>query len=123
MKVTGNRAADGVRQRGHVGTKERFVGIAIEEIGHGTAGFGDGGIGIAAGRVRTASIGIVAVEIAGDGINHTLRDLGAAGTIEKHGRMAIYGLGQCGKLNTDPGEVGFWWTWSFSYWHNFLQMF
>src|SRR5437899_12044071 len=76
MKFTSNRAADGVRQRGQVGTKDNFDGIAIEEIGHGTAGFGDGGIGIASGRVRTGSIGMFAGEIAGNGINPTLRDLG-----------------------------------------------
>src|SRR5207247_7173021 len=122
MKFTCNRAADGVRQRGHVGTKDNFVGSAIEEIGHGTAGFGDGGIEIGSAHVRTASIGIVAVEIAGDGINHTLRDLGAAGAIEKGGGMTVDGLGQRRELGTGPGEVELCGSLSFSYWHNFLQM-
>src|SRR5437667_12359351 len=103
MKLATNRTADSVGQRGHVGTEDNFVGIAVEEIGHGAAGFGNHGVGVAAGRVGAGSIGIVAAEIAGDGINQTLRDWGAAGTIEKHGRMAIYGLGRRRRRRTDPG--------------------
>ena len=118
MKLATNRTADSVGQRGHVGTEDNFVGIAVEEIGHGAAGFGNHGVGVAAGRVGAGSIGIVAAEIAGDGVDHRLRDLGAAGAIEKGGGMTVDGLGQRRELGTGPGEVELCGDLSLGCWHN-----
>ena len=42
-------AANGEGQRGHVGAEGDFVGVAVQEVGHGPAGFGDHGVGVAAG--------------------------------------------------------------------------
>src|SRR5207253_2850169 len=57
-------------------------------------------------------------EIAGDGVDHRLRDLGAAGAIEKGGVMTVDGLGQRRELGTGPGEVELCGDLSFGCWHN-----
>src|SRR3989442_15960003 len=64
MKLATNRTADSVGQRGHVGTEDNFVGIAVEEIGHGAAGFGKHGVGVAAGGGGAGRIGVVGVGVA-----------------------------------------------------------
>ncbi len=40
-KVAADRARHRVRQRGHVGAEDDFVGAAIQEVGHGGAGCGE----------------------------------------------------------------------------------
>jgi len=71
-------AAHGEGQRGHVRTEDDFIRIAIQEIAHGRARFRDHAVGIAAGLVSAARVGIVARQIIGDGVNDALRYLRAS---------------------------------------------
>ena len=95
----------GERQRGHVRPEDDFVGAAVQEVGHGAAGFGDHGVGAAAGGVGSAGVGVVAAQVVGDGVDHALRDLRSAGAVEEGGGMAVDGLGERGELGADVGEV------------------
>ena len=72
-----------IGQRGHVGAEDDFVGAAVQEVGHGGAGFGDHGVGAAAGGVGSAGVGVVAAQVVGDGVDHALRDLRSAGAVEE----------------------------------------
>jgi len=105
LEFAADRAAYSKRQRGHVRTKGDFIGAAVQEVGHGTARFGDHGIRAAAGRVGSAGVGVVAAQVVRDGVNHALRDLRSAGTIEECGRVAVDGLGKGRELGADVGDV------------------
>ena len=59
-EVAADRARHHIGQRGHVGAEDDFIGGAVEEVGHGGAGFGDHGVGVAAGGVGSAGVGVVA---------------------------------------------------------------
>ena len=78
-------AGDGVGERGHVGAEDDFVSGAVQEVGHGGAGFGEHGVGIAAGGVGSAGVGVVAAQVVGDGVDDALRNLRSAGAVEEHG--------------------------------------
>jgi hypothetical protein len=52
-----------------------------------------------------ASVGVVAAEVVGDGVDHALRDLGSAGAVEERGGVGVCGLGQGGELGADVVEV------------------
>ena len=60
---------------------------------------------MATGRVGSAGVGVVAAQVAGDGVNHALRDLRSAGAVEEDGGMSVDGLGESGELRADIGEV------------------
>src|SRR5581483_196087 len=77
----------------------------MQEVGHGSAGIGDHRVGVAAGRVGSAGVGIVATQVAGDSVDYGLRNLSSAGTIEKCGGVAINSLRQRRELRTDIAEV------------------
>ena len=98
-------AADGVGERGHVLTENDFIGIAIEKISHGGARGGDHLLSIAAGGISAPGVGVVAGKIIGDGGNHLLRDLRAAGAIEKNSGVSVNVLCERGELGADPGQV------------------
>ena len=68
-------------QRSHVWTEDNFVCAAIEKIGHGGTRIRDHAIGMATGGIGSAGVGIVAAQIFGDGVNHPLRNLRAAGAV------------------------------------------
>ena len=105
LELTAYRAGNRERQRRHVRAEGDFVGAAVEEVGHGGAGFRNHGVGAAAGSVGSAGVGVVAAEVVGDGVDDALRDLGAAGAVEECGGVSVEGLGEGGKLGTDPLEV------------------
>src|SRR5579859_7770802 len=90
LQFTTNRARDGVGQRGHVWAESDFVGAAVEEVGHGGAGFGDHGVGAPAGGIGSAGVGVVVAEVVGDGVDHALRNLRAAGAVEESGRVTVH---------------------------------
>ena len=102
-------AADGaghrIGQRGHVLTEDDFIGAAVQEVGHGAARFGDHGVGVAAGGVGSARVGVVAAKIVGYGVDHALRDLRPARAVEKRGRVAVDSLRERRELGPDVGEV------------------
>ena len=77
----------------------------MEEVGHGATRARDHGVGVAAGGVGSAGIGVVVTEVGGDGVDHALRDLRAAGSVEEGGGMAVHGLGEGGELRTDVGKI------------------
>src|SRR5690348_3011515 len=89
-------AADATRERkgerGHVGPKENFGGIAIEKISHGFAGAGDHCIGAATGGKCAAGIGIGIFEIVAESLDYLLWNLRSRCRVEKCGRMAVYFL-------------------------------
>ena len=98
-------AAHGEGERCHVRAENDFIGIAIQEIAHGRASIRNHPVGVAAGLVCAAAVGVVARKIVRDGFNHTLRHLRAAGAIQKNRGMPIDGLRQRGELRTNPGDV------------------
>ena len=57
-KLTSDGAADGVGERGHVGTEDDFVRIATQKICHGGAGVIDDGVRAAAGGIGAAGVGV-----------------------------------------------------------------
>jgi hypothetical protein len=104
-EVAADGAADCIGERGHVGAEDDFVGAAVQEVGHGGAGLGDHGIGVAAGGVGSAGVGVVAAQVVRDGVDHTLRNLRAAGAVEEGGGMSVDGLGERGELRADVVKV------------------
>jgi hypothetical protein len=62
----------------------------VEEVGHGGAGPVDDGVVAAAGLEGAASVGVGSEEIILDGVHYLLGDLGAGGTIQESGRVAVY---------------------------------
>ena len=104
-KFASDSSAHREGERGHVGTKDNFIGRAVEEIPHGSAGGGDHLIRAAAGSESAASVGVVAAQIIADSINDALRNLRAARPVKKHGGMAVHALRERRKLGTDPGDV------------------
>src|SRR5579862_4808094 len=92
-EVAANSAGHGVGERGHVWAKDDFVGRAVEEVGHGGAGFGDHGVGVAAGGIGSAGVGVVAAQVVRDGVDDALRDLRSSGAVEEDGGMSVNGLG------------------------------
>ena len=105
LEFAANGAGHRIGQRGHVLTEDDFIGAAVQEVGHGTARFGDHGVGVAAGGVGSARVGVVAAKIVGDGVEHALRDLRSTRAVEKGGRMAVNSLGERRELGPDVGEV------------------
>jgi hypothetical protein len=105
LQFAANRTRDGVSQRRHVRTEGDFVRATVQKISHGGASFGNHGVGSAAGGVSSASVGIVAVQVVRDGINHALRNLRPAGAVEECGGVAIQSLGERGELGADGGYV------------------
>ena len=59
LEFAAKRARDRERERGHVGAEDDFVGAAVQEVGHGSAGFGDHRVGAATAGVGSAGVGIV----------------------------------------------------------------
>ena len=104
-EVARDRTRDGVGKGGHVLAEDDFVGGAVEEVGHGFAGGEQHGIGVAAGGVGSASVGVVAAQVVGDSVDHALWNLRTAGAVEERGGVAVDGLGECGELGADVGEV------------------
>ncbi len=105
LQFAANGAGNRIGQGGHVRTEGDFVGAAVQEVGHGGAGFGNHGVGVAAGRVGSAGVGVVASKIVGDGVNHALRNLRTARAVEECGGVAVDGLCERGELGADVGEV------------------
>src|ERR1700730_5111083 len=71
-QITADGAGHCIGQRRHVGAEDDFVGAAAQEVGHGTARFGDHGVGAATGGVGSAGVGIVAAQVVGDGVDYAL---------------------------------------------------
>src|SRR5258708_19480291 len=101
-KLPPNRARDGERQRGHVGPEDDLVRSAVKEVRHRGPRPGDHGVGAAAGGVSSASVGIVAAQVIGDGINHALWNLCSAGAVQECGRIPLYIFFQTTKLQPAP---------------------
>ena len=59
LEFAAKGARDGEGKRRHVGAEDDFVGAAVQEVGHGSAGFGDHRVSVAAGGVGSAGVGIV----------------------------------------------------------------
>ena len=105
LQLAADGAAQGESQRRHVGAEDDFIGRAIEEVGHRRASVGDHLVGSAAGDESATRIRVEVRKIVGDGINHPLRNLGAAGSVEEHRRLAVHILLQRGKLLPHPTDV------------------
>jgi uridine phosphorylase len=77
----------------------------MKEVSHSTPGTRDHRVGVAARRVGSASVGIVVAEVPRDGVDDALRNLGAAGAVEKSRGVTVHSLGERRELGTDVGEV------------------
>ena len=83
------RAAHGESQRRHVRAENDFIRIAIQKIAHRRPRFRDHAVGVAAGVVSAARVGVVARQIIRDGVNHPLRHLRATRPVQKNRRMSV----------------------------------
>src|SRR5206468_12237122 len=101
LQLAANGAGHGIGERRHVGAEGNFVGGAVQEVGHGAAGFDDHGVGASAGGVGSAGVGVVTAEVVGDGVDHALRHLRPSGAVEKRGGVSVDGLGEGGELGAD----------------------
>ncbi len=117
-QLPADRAAHGERKRGHVEAEDDLVRIASEKVGHSRARFGDGFVGATAGKVGSASVGIRVLQIIGNRVDDTLRNLGTAGAVEIGCGMPIYGFRKRRELGADPGEVECGRNVVLSGWHN-----
>src|SRR6266567_3793621 len=100
-----NGAADRKRQRSHVRTEDDLVRITAEKVGHCRTGAGNHLVGVAAGVVRPAGVRVVGAEVAGNCINHFLRDLRSAGAVEKYGGTAVDFLLKRRELGAHPIQI------------------
>jgi hypothetical protein len=103
--VTPKCAADRKGQRGHVRSENHLVRSTSQQISHNGARCVNCLVSTATGCKCAMGIGIVVDQIIGDGIDHPLRNLRPARTIEKHGRMSIHLLCQRRKLCANPGQI------------------
>ncbi len=99
------RAAHGESQRRHVRAENDFIRIAIQKIAHRRPRFRDHAVGVAAGVVSAARVGVVARQIIRDGVNHPLRHLRATRAVQKNRRMSVSSLRERRELRANPGEV------------------
>src|SRR5580692_9791473 len=104
-KFTPNGAAHGESQRSHVRAENDLIRITAEEVGHGGPRARDHRIAPATGCISAAGVGVVALQIIGDGIDHSLRNLSAAGTVKKCRWLAVDGLRKRWELGANPGEI------------------
>ncbi len=101
-EVSSEGAAQGEGERGHVRAEDDFVSIAIQKVGHGGPRLINDAIGIVAGLKGAVGVGVIASEIVGDGVDHALRHLRAAGAVEKDGGISVDGLRERRELRADP---------------------
>ena len=97
------RTAHGERQCRHVRSEHDFIRVAIQEGAHGRTRFRDHAVGVAAGVVSAAAVGVVAGQVVGDGVNHALRHLRAARPVQKNHGASIDHLRERGELRANPG--------------------
>ena len=107
LQVAADGAAQREGQRRHVGAEDDFVGRAIEEVGHGLVRLLDDQFAALAGEKRSAEIGVPLRQVFGDGVDHLLRYLSAAGRVEENGGLAVDRLAQRWKLLADPLDIEF----------------
>ncbi len=93
-EIASKSPAHRIGERSHVRAEDDFIRLAIQEVRHGRARVRDHAVGVAAGVVSAAGIGIVVRQIIRNGIDHLPRNLRAARPVQEHGRLAIHGLRQ-----------------------------
>jgi hypothetical protein len=77
----------------------------MQEVAHGLARLRDHGVRVTAGRIGSARVGVVAAQVAGNRVNHALRNLRPARPVEKGSRVPVHSLSKRRKLRTGVGEV------------------
>src|SRR5438874_853929 len=100
-----NCAADREGERRHIWAEDNLIGIAAQEIAHGTARPDDHLVSVATGGVGTAGVRIVGAKIIGNCGDHSLWHLRAARPIEESGGIAVYMAGKRRELGADPVEI------------------
>ena len=92
-------AADVEREGRHVGAELDLVGRrGSEEVGDGRMRLGRHLVGRLTGRERAAGVRVHVAVVAGDGVDHPLRDLRATGSVEEDHRPAVLLPGECREL-------------------------
>jgi len=86
-----DRARHVERQRGHVRAQPDLGGVDTEEVGERRVRVRDDRIGALRGQERAAVIGVRLPVVAGDGVDHRLRDLRPTGAVEEDERPAVLG--------------------------------
>ena len=105
LQLSAQGATQGKGQRRHVGAEDHLVGCAIEEVRHRGARIGNHPIGALAGEECTPGVRVACGEVIGNRVNHALRHLGTARSIEERGRLAVHRPMQRRKLLTHPGQI------------------
>src|SRR5579863_166051 len=104
-KLAPDGTAEGKSQGSHVRSENDLIGIAAQEVRHGGTCACNQRVGVATGRVCTARVGVVALQIIGNRVDDALWNLSSSGTIEKSGGMAVDGLHKRRELGANPGKI------------------
>src|SRR5580698_5096440 len=104
-KFAPDGTTDGKSQRCHVRAENNLVGITAQKVRHGRARTRNHRVRVATGRVGAASVGVVALQIIGDSVDHALRNLSSTGTIEKSRGLAVDSLRERGELGANPIKI------------------
>ena len=104
--LTAQRAADAKRERRHVRAEHDFLRRSgVQHVGDGLVRIVQHGVAALAGGERAAVVGVAVGQVVADGVDHRLRHLGAAGVVEKHGRLAVDLHGESGILRTNLSQI------------------
>ena len=105
IEFTADGTGHRIRQARHVRSEDDFVGAAVQKVGHRATRLGNHGVGVTAGRVSSASVGVIAAQVVGNGVDDALRNLRPARAVKERGRMAVDGLGEGRELGANVLNV------------------
>ena len=99
------RAAHRERQRSHIHTERDLIPVAPEKIRHRLPSLQEHGIGPPRRFVVAAAVCVVPRQIAADSVNHPLRNLRPARTVQENRWVPIRILEQCGELGAYGSDI------------------
>ena len=90
LELAAERTGEGEGERGHVGAeRDRGGPVRAEERGHRLARLPHQRVGLPARDELPVGVGVAALVVAHDGVDHRARHLGARGTVEEGDRGAV----------------------------------
>src|SRR5579863_6475164 len=104
-KFAPDGTTDGEGQRGHVGAENNLAGITAQRVRHGGACARNHRVRVATGRVGATGIGVIALQVIRNSVDHALRNLSSTGTIEKSRGLAVDSLRERRKLGANPIKI------------------
>ena len=100
------RAPDVEGERRHVVAELDLVRArGAEEVGHGRVGLVGHRVAELARRERATAVGVGVREVVADGVDHALRDLGAAGAVEERNGPTVLLTGEGRELGAQGIDI------------------